>query len=153
MQFNSSYKCAETSEKERDRQTDTEGESHFRVVLFFSSPVYSLPQCRGGVVDVLETMNTTILCEGLTSGHNMNWTITDANGGVSRIAWCYSCSACENKCSIQDDDFVVTRTSTQSSLTFISNVRQTAGGILNCSRRDTRRSDECHIRVVCECLL
>ena len=104
-------------------------------------------------MDVLETMNTTILCEGLKSWQNMNWTITDANGGVSRIAWCYSCSACENKCSIQDDDFVVTRTSTQSSLTFISNVRQTAGGILNCSRRDTRRSDECHIRVVCECLL
>ena len=105
-------------------------------------------------MDVLETMDTTILCEGLKSRHNINWTITDANGGVSRIAWCYSCSACENKCSIQDDDFVVSRTFHTEQFD-VHKQRQTNSGveILNCSRRDTRRSDECHIRVVCECLL
>ena len=120
---------------------------------YFSSSLvvagYRLPQCQHGVLDVMETEHTAMRCEGLTDQQNMYWAISTTDGQSSRIAECNICNSSPScVCTNLKDNFAATRKATNSDLTIISNVRETAGKTIICSQINNVRKDQCQIRVL-----
>ncbi|XP_076438683.1 uncharacterized protein LOC143277661 isoform X2 [Babylonia areolata] len=111
---------------------------------------YKMPQCHGGWLDLVEDEKVppTVTCTQLTSNQSMDWFLVN-NSTVHHVANCPPCTKepCTQQCRVQSDDFRVSRTATNTSLTVVRNVRALAGQTLNCFLQKVIQ-EKCRISVL-----
>ncbi|XP_076438280.1 uncharacterized protein LOC143277383 [Babylonia areolata] len=111
---------------------------------------YKMPQCQGGWLDFVEDEKVppTVTCTQLTSNQSMGWFLVN-NNKAHHVASCFPCTKepCTQQCHVQSDDFRVSRTATNTSLTVVRNVRALAGQTLNCFLQKVIQ-EKCRISVL-----
>ncbi|XP_076438577.1 uncharacterized protein LOC143277583 [Babylonia areolata] len=111
---------------------------------------YKMPQCREGWLDLVEDEKVplTVTCTQLTSDQSVTWGIANSTTGHI-VATCPPCTKdpCFQQCDVHRDDFRVSRTATNTSLTVVRNVRALAGQNVACFlQKETLES--CRISVL-----